>query len=44
MLDFVMDRDYLARENKDNEVLKVKEDSTYYHFLRPVSYTHLTGV
>ena len=34
MLDFVMDRDYLARENKDNEVLKVKEDSTYYHFLR----------
>lgn len=34
MLDFVMDRNYLARENKDNEVLKVKEDSTYYHFLR----------
>ena len=34
MLDFVMDRAYLARENKDNEVLKVKEDSTYYHFLR----------
>ena len=29
-----MDRNYLARENKDNEVLKVKEDSTYYHFLR----------
>lgn len=34
MLDFVMDRNYLARENKDNQILKVKEDSTYYHFLR----------
>lgn len=29
-----MDRSYLARENKDNEVLKVKEDSAYYNFLR----------
>lgn len=34
MFDFVMDRSYLARENKDNEVLKVKEDSAYYNFLR----------
>lgn len=34
MLDFVMDRAYLARENKDNQILKVKEDSTYYRFLR----------
>ena len=29
-----MNRSYLARENKDNEVLKVKEDSAYYNFLR----------
>ena len=34
MFDFVMNRSYLARENKDNEVLKVKEDSAYYNFLR----------
>lgn len=34
MLDFVMNRGYMAREDKDNQALKVKEDSTYYHFLR----------
>lgn len=34
MFDFVMDRNYLAREDKDNPVLKVREDSSYYDFLR----------
>lgn len=33
MLDFIMSRGYLARSDKDNPVLQVKEDSTYYDFL-----------
>ena len=34
LLDFVMYRSYAAREDKDNPVLKIKEDSAYYSFLR----------
>ncbi|WP_291529933.1 TlpA family protein disulfide reductase [Bacteroides sp. UBA939] len=34
LLDFVMSRGYLAQREKDNPVLKIKEDSAYYSFLR----------
>jgi len=34
LFDFVMYRGSLAQEHKDNPVLKVKEDSAYYNFLR----------
>lgn len=34
LFDFVMHRNYLARDNKDNPVLQVPETKDYYRFLR----------
>lgn len=36
MLDFVMSRGYLAQKDKNNPVLQIMEDSTYYSFLRQI--------
>lgn len=32
--DFLMSRDYYAREDTTNQVLKIKEDASYYDFLK----------
>ena len=34
MFDFIMDRNYDARQDTTNKVLQVKEDKSYYDFLR----------
>ena len=34
LLDFLMSRDYYAEQEPTNEVLKVKEDQSYYDFLK----------
>lgn len=34
LMDFLMSREYYAREDTTNQALKVKEDDTYYDFLK----------
>lgn len=34
LFDFLMSRDYYAKQDSTNQVLKVKEDDSYYSFLK----------